>query len=345
MKFKFIIFLIIAPLFGAALAGAHLYYKISVWEYSGPDITLDIKSGDSFSKINARLKNKEVISSAKVFHRYCQLKKIMTKFKSGQFKIKKGFTMLEVIDTLIEGRSITVKVTIPEGKNLFEIGKILEKKGITSYDKYITLAKSQDLARKLNIPGDTVEGYLYPETYLFTRGTPALEVLKAMVNQFRKKIKKVDISKAPFDLHSIVTLASIVEKETGAKHERAKIAGVFHNRLKKNMRLQSDPTTIYGVYETFGGNLRRSHLQQKTPYNTYRINGLPKGPISNPGLQSIKAVINPDNHNHLYFVSKNDGTHIFTSTYRDHLKAVKFWQKTRRNRVGKSWRNLKQNKN
>ena len=199
------------------------------------------------------------------------------------------------------------------------------------------------MAKKLNIPGETLEGYLYPDTYLFTRNTPALEVLKIMVAQFRIKVKKLDFSNTTLDLHSIITLASIVEKETGAKHERARIAGVFHNRLKKKMRLQSDPTTIYGVYETFGGNLRKSHLLQVTPYNTYKISGLPKGPISNPGLLSIKAALFPENHKHLFFVSKNDGTHIFTSTYKEHLKAVKFWQQTRRNRLGKSWRDLRQN--
>ena len=154
-------------------------------------------------------------------------------------------------------------------------------------------------------------------------------------------MKRLDFSRAALDLHSIVILASIVEKETGAKQERPTIAGVFHNRLKKRMRLQSDPTTIYGMYENYRGNLRKEHLLKKTPYNTYKISGLPKGPISNPGIKSIEAALSPTNHSYLYFVSKNDGTHIFTKTYKDHLKAVKKWQLTRRNRVGKSWRDLK----
>ena len=135
-------------------------------------------------------------------------------------------------------------------------------------------------------------------------------------------------------------LASIVEKETGAKWERPAIAGVYLNRIHKKMRLQADPTTIYGIFENYNGNLRKSDLLTETPYNTYKINGLPLGPIANPGLAAITATLNPEKHNNLYFVSKNDGTHIFTPTYKAHLEAVKEWQQKRENRTGKSWRDL-----
>ena len=200
------------------------------------------------------------------------------------------------------------------------------------------------MAAKLEIPALKLEGYLYPNTYDFNENTPAESVIKTMVREFHKKTQELDFSKSPSSLskHEVVILASIVEKETGAKRERPIIAGVFHNRLKKKIRLQSDPTTIYGIFENFNGNLRKIHLQQKTPYNTYRINGLPHGPISNPGIDSIKAVLRPTKHNYLYFVSKNDGTHVFSSTYKEHLSAVTKHQKNRRNRMGKSWRNLKQ---
>ena len=127
--------------------------------------------------------------------------------------------------------------------------------------------------------------------------------------------------------HQIITLASIVEKETGVASERGVIAGVFYNRLKKRMRLQSDPTTIYGIFPTFDGNLRKKDLLQHTPYNTYKIKGLPPGPIANPGLDAINAAISPDRHTYLYFVSKNNGTHIFSKNYKDHRKAVNYYQK------------------
>jgi UPF0755 protein len=141
----------------------------------------------------------------------------------------------------------------------------------------------------------------------------------------------------------IITLASIVEKETGAPEERPIIAGVFHNRLSKKMRLQSDPTTIYGIWSRYKGNLHKSDLLDPNPYNTYYVPALPAGPISNPGIESIRATLNPSIHHYLYFVSKNDGTHTFTSTYEDHSKAVTQFQLDRRAREGKSWRDLKRN--
>jgi UPF0755 protein len=142
--------------------------------------------------------------------------------------------------------------------------------------------------------------------------------------------------------HEVIILASIVEKETGAKWERPTIAGVYLNRLKKKMRLQADPTTIYGIWESYNGNLKRKHLLQKTAYNTYKMSGLPLGPIANPSLAAIKAVLAPKVHKFLYFVSKNDGTHVFTPTYKKHQEAVDYWQRNKRNRKGKSWRDLKQ---
>jgi UPF0755 protein len=134
----------------------------------------------------------------------------------------------------------------------------------------------------------------------------------------------------------------MVEKETGAKAERPAIAGVFTNRLKKRMRLESDPTTIYGIWERYTGNIKKSDLLEVTPYNTYKIPALPLGPISNPSLAAIEAVLNPESHEFLFFVSKNDGTHIFTKNYGDHRNAVDNFQKNSKAREGKSWRNLKQ---
>ena len=164
-----------------------------------------------------------------------------------------------------------------------------------------------------------------------------------MVKHFFKKWQTLNLNVSSQKRHDLITLASIIEKETGASFERPTISGVFHNRLKKRMRLQSDPTTIYGIYEKFTGNLRKKHLLQKTPYNTYKIFGLPLGPISNPGLESLKAAITPKKHNYLYFVSKNDGTHKFSRNYKDHLKAVTAFQKNRAARKGKSWRDLHKN--
>ena len=346
MKKYWWVFTLAAPMFAVFLAGIRVYYSIGIWTYSGPDIVFEIKPGEGFSKINGRLSSKGIINSSRIFHRYAQVTKIMTKFKAGQYEIPSKTNMLGVIDILTSGQSITTSITIPEGKNLFEIAALLEKKGITKKDEFIALAKSPEMAKSLNIPGERVEGYLYPDTYRFTPDSEAKIVISTMVKLFRRKLKELPIESAPLDLnpHEVVILASVVEKETGVGHERPMIAGVFFNRLRKRMRLQSDPTTIYGIWENFNGNLRKKHLLEKTPYNTYKIPALPKGPISNPGTESLKAVLNPASHKFLYFVSQNDGTHVFSENYKKHLEAVNKYQKDYRARKGKSWRDYSKKK-
>jgi UPF0755 protein len=266
----------------------------------------------------------------------------MSSFKAGTYSIEPNMTISDVLETLTNGTPILTRVTIPEGKNMFEIAKKLEAKGITSYKNFIQACRDKKNIKALNIDAPSVEGYLFPDTYKFAPNTPADSVVRTMTNLFYKKVRDLDFSKTFLEKHEVIILASIVEKETGAKVERPTIAGVYLNRLKKKMRLQADPTTIYGIWEKFNGNLRRNHLLQKTDYNTYKINGLPIGPIASPSLAAIKAVLNPKQHNFIYFVSKNDGTHVFTPTYKEHLKAVDYWQKNYKRREGKSWRDLKQ---
>ncbi|MFT6068220.1 MAG: UPF0755 protein [Bacteriovoracaceae bacterium] len=346
MKKHLWILLIGAPALAIFLAAIKVYYTIAISNYQGEPRIFEVRSGESFSKINGRLYKEELISSAKLFYRYCKTKGLMTKFKAGRYKIETGSTMLDVIEILTIGKSITTSVTIPEGKNLFEVGEILEKAGICPKDEFIKVAKDPKFAASLKIPADRLEGYLYPDTYGLTEGMPAEDVARAMVSNLRKQISSLDFSNAPngLNLHQVIILASIVEKETGAREERPIISGVYHNRLTRKMRLYSDPTTIYGIWETWNGNLRKKHLQEKTDYNTYRMGGLPAGPIANPGLAAIKATLNPKEHNYTYFVSKNDGTHVFTESYKEHLKAVDYWQKNRANRKGKSWRQLNEKK-
>ena len=326
------------------MAGGKTYYSIRYWKYSGPDVVFDIRQGETFASINARLKKQNLISDSRIFHRYSQINGLMRKFQAGQYEIRSQSNMLDILDTFIKGNSITISVTIPEGKNIYEIAEILDRQSVTSKKDFLRMVKSLSFARSLNIPGNTLEGYLYPETYRFTPRSSAESVIRAMVGIFKQRTQDIDFSRAPQNLtpHQVIILASIVEKETGASRERATIAGVFVNRLRNKMRLQSDPTTIYGIFENFNGNLRKKHLLQKTPYNTYKINGLPIGPISNPGIESIRAVLSPAEHKYLYFVSRNDGIHVFSKSYRDHLKAVNKYQKDRRMRQGKSWRDLKQ---
>ncbi len=345
MSNKKILFLFGAPLIAVMVWSMRVYYDLAIWNYDGPSVNFVVNPGEGFSKINGRLYKMGLISNPKVFHRYCQIKDYMTKFRVGSFEIKPGSNLTDVADTLVYGEPVTITVTIPEGKNIYDIGKILEEKKIVSYKDFITMAKDPAFLKSLNLPGESVEGYLFPNTYKFSPETNANMVITIMVKEFKKHFEKFDLSTSALSPKEIVILASIVEKETGAPEERPTIAGVFLNRLKKKMRLQSDPTTIYGSYEKFQGNLTKKSLQEENPYNTYKISGLPIGPICNPGLKSIEAVLNPDLSQNLYFVSKNDGTHVFSPDYSKHSQAVKEWQQTRKNREGKSWRDLNNRKN
>ncbi len=314
-----------------------------VWSYQGPDAEFQIKPNENFSSINGRLKNEHFIKSSRLFHRYCQYKNVMTKFKTGRFTIKHNSTMLDVFNILMNERSQASFFTVPEGKNMYEIGKMLEAGGITKYEDFITETKDQSFLKELGIEGETAEGYLYPNSYDFAANEPAKLVIKQMVKEYFKKISEVDYSKTNLSPRQVLILASIVEKETGDKSERPMIAGVFLNRLKIKMRLQSDPTTVYGIFEHYNGNITKKDLLTPTDYNTYTRSALPIGPISNPGIESIKAVINPTDHKYLYFVSQNDGTHIFSESYKQHLEAVNKWQKNPKNREGRSWRDHDQN--
>jgi UPF0755 protein len=343
MKKVFILSMLGAPVLASILVGIHLSL-IFYTPYDGEVVNFTIKPGEGFSSINYRLSKKGIVSNARLFHYYTKYQDSLTKFKAGTYRLEPGLNMGEVLEALVNGTPILNKVTLPEGKNMFEMGKILEANEITSYEAFIKECRDPKNVAKLGVNAPSLEGYLFPDTYKFAPKTPANIVVEAMINLYKQKTKALDFNKSHLSPHEVIILASIVEKETGAKWERPTIAGVYLNRLKKRMRLQADPTTIYGIWENFDGNLKKKHLLQKTDYNTYKMSGLPLGPIANPSLAAIKAVLEPEQHNYIYFVSKNDGTHVFTPTYKEHLKAVEYWQKNARRRRGKSWRDLKQKK-
>ena len=183
-----------------------------------------------------------------------------------------------------------------------------------------------------DVEGQSLEGYLFPETYRLARGLSAREVVTTLVHQFHEAWEEIapQAEANGMSMREIVILASIIEKETGTAEERPRIASVFLNRLRRGMRLESDPTVIYGIPD-FDGNLRRRDLENRgNPYNTYRIRGLPPGPIANPGADALRAVLHPEDTDYLYFVSRNDGTHWFSTTYSEHVNAVNRYQKRRR---------------
>lgn len=219
-----------------------------------------------------------------------------------------------------------------------QIADLLAQQQITDRVEFLRLTKDAAFIKGLGIAADTLEGYLYPDTYKFPRPSAAKDVVRAMVDQLGQVFNEELRSRAK-DLHltqhEVLTLASVIEKETGAGDERPQISSVFHNRLKKRIPLQSDPTVIYGL-TNFDGNLHKKDLSHPSPYNTYRWTGLPPGPIANPGAHSIRAALYPVPSAYLYFVSKNDGTHQFSATLMEHNKAVEKYQKRPFRRAGHS---------
>lgn len=252
------------------------------------------------------------------------------RLKAGTYAFAAPVPLVEVFGDLEAGRVELVAVTLPEGSTVREIGALLEEAGIASAQAFTGLALDPKASARWGLPGPTLEGYLFPDTYRFARNLPPPQVVDALVGRFREVTEPLlpEAQKRGFDLASWVTLASVVEKETGAAAERSLVAAVFHNRLARRMRLESDPTVIYGI-EGFDGDLRRADLARDTPYNTYTRAGLPPGPIASPGRASLEAVLRPASVPFLFFVSRNDGTHVFSSTYEEHRQNVDRHQRRR----------------
>jgi UPF0755 protein len=249
---------------------------------------------------------------------------------------------LEVIRFLDTAKPVSYRVTVPEGKTLTEIAAIFAEDNWADTAVFLRLCQDAALLKELGVKADSLEGYLFPETYTLVRGeVDERKLIKMMVRRFFAVWEEVtaatqgkqgrDGSGKKYNQQQLLTLASIVEKETGSAGERDVIAGVFYNRLKKEMPLQSDPTTIYGI-KNFNGNLTKADLRRWSPYNTYAIPALPVGPICNPGAAAIKAVLAPAKVPYFYFVSRNDGSHHFSKSLQEHNRAVYKFQKLRRNR-------------
>ncbi|RPH90249.1 MAG: endolytic transglycosylase MltG [Desulfobacteraceae bacterium] len=252
------------------------------------------------------------------------------KIQWGDFEIHTGEPPLTVLDYLTSGKTLLKQVTIPEGFTLKQVAERLAHQNLAVTEDFLASARDRVWLTELGLPGNSLEGFLFPDTYIFHRGMPVRSIQKRMVTRFREvyeRCRSNGAGDAPLDLNlnQMVTLASIVEKETGQAGERPLIASVFYNRLRQGMALQSDPTVIYGIKD-FNGDLTKKDLQRATPYNTYVIQGLPPGPIANPGEYALRAVFSPAKTDYLYFVSKNDGSHYFSRNIQEHNRAVVRYQ-------------------
>lgn len=295
-------------------------------------ILFSVHPGQNIHAAARQLQERNIIKSPFKLRVLSRIRGLDRRLKVGEYPLSPSMTPNEILDIIVSGKSMLYRVTVPEGYNLFQVSQVIEKSGLATFDHFYQAATDPDLTREIGIPADTFEGYLFPDTYLFSKETTPRKIITAMVNRFQEMFTEnwnEQAKRLGFTIHEIVTLASIIEKETGVPDERKMIASVFHNRLQKKMRLESDPTVIYAIPD-FNGNLTRKHLQTVTPYNTYKIRGLPPGPIANPGKKALEAALYPAEAPYLFFVAKRDRTHHFSTTISEHNKAVRKYQIRRR---------------
>ena len=288
-------------------------------------VLVDIPTGSSFYKATEILNKAGLIKSRYLFYYLAFTKGAFRSIHAGEYEFSDSMTPRAVINKLLHGDIKTYKTVIPEDLTTKQIAEILMKDKLIDEKEFFALAVDRDFLKTLGITAKSIEGYLFPETYLFDRSMSTRQIMKIMHSEFWKRVTPDMVKRAKelglVDVNQFVTFASIVGRESGNQPEKPTISAVFHNRLKKRMPLQSDPTAVYDLKD-FSGKIRRSHLKRKSPYNTYIIRGLPPGPIANPGIDSLKATLNPEKVNFLYFVSQKDGTHYFSSSLDMHNQAA-----------------------
>lgn len=327
----------------ALVAGGILYWQyssVSIWgEVAGrvsAETVVEVPPGTGPKGIAELLAKAGAVDDAERFYRYVRwVRRVGGRLKAGEYAFRPDApqTPAQIVERLMKGEVRAIKVTIPEGLRLDEQAALFEAAGVAKAAELVKLARDATFSHSLGIEADSLEGYLFPDTYQVPRNATAEQVLRWQVERFRKAWSEAESRRASgigLTLHQGVTLASIVEKETGQPQERPRISCVFHNRLRKDMKLQTDPTVIYAkILRTgsYDGNIRKSDLEAPHPYNTYAVKGLPPGPIANAGEAALVAALSPITCEDLFFVSRNDGTHIFCPTLACHEAAVETWQR------------------
>jgi len=288
------------------------------------DTEVYIPKGTSFSSIAKIFKEKGIIKNETIFILIGRIYGIEKKARAGYYLFTKEMTVLDVIKKLLQGKILEYTVTVVEGDSLYEIADKLSKINPDFKNQLFELAYDKAFLKSLKIDAPSLEGYLFPDTYNVPKGLELEEIVKLMVKRFwevydSKLIEKT--KKMGWTVNQVVTLASIIEKEAKVDEEKPLISAVYHNRLKLGMPLQADPTAIYGI-KRYKDGVTKKDLKNISPYNTYVIKGLPPGPIASPGLKSIIAAVNPAKVSYLYFVSRGDGTHEFSTDYKTHVSAI-----------------------
>jgi UPF0755 protein len=341
--------ILLAGLLGAISVGGYLYYfaKTPLDAGSTQKIEFDVLRGTRPLEIATGLEKAGLIKNATAMVWLGKITRSWMGLKAADYELSPAMTPEQIFKVLRSGIGIQRSVLIREGDNIYQVAEAFQVAGIADKKSVLQILRSPEHLMLMGLGKEgvrTFEGYLYPNTYFYDRGDQAAAIIKRMVDaffrmwtpEFEARSRELGMTRL-----QVVTMASVIEKETGASFERPIISSVFHNRLRKRMRIQSDPTVIYGIWERYSGNIRRADLQTKTEYNTYTIPALPIGPIANPHPDSIRAALYPSDTEFLYFVSKNDGTHVFSKTYQEHSDWVRKLQLNPKAKEGKSWRDLR----
>lgn len=343
---------LILVIFGLISIGVLLFFGVafnfvySTPEKVGREVVFEVMPG-SFAHTASELKERGLVKDNFSLVVLGRVTGYANQIRVGEYLLKTNMNPLEILKVLSSGKSIQHPITIQEGFNVFEIANVLEEKKISSKEKFLKVCHDRLFLKKiLNEELTTCEGYLFPETYFVTKYMSIQKIVEAMIKRFLENYEKIKGTADALGLtrKQVVTLASIIEKETGAPEERALVSSVYTNRIKKKMMLQADPTVLYGLMDLSGHlekNISKRDLSSPNRYNTYAMKGLPFGPIANPGFDSLYAAVHPATTDYLFFVSKNNGTHVFSKDYGSHNEAVSSFQKNAKAREGKSWRDLK----
>lgn len=323
------------PFLAALLITVGLALAAGSWLWlssGGEPVTVIVPRGASNSAVAEILAKNGIVSTPVALRTLLRVTGGAQRVRAGEFRFRLGMAPLRALSVLYYGEPILRTVTVPEGWTVRQIARAVADAGLGSEQKILALTLKPEAAARYKLHAPSLEGFLFPDTYRFSRIDGEERIVDKMVSEFFRRFDKSlqdEAAKLGFTTESLATLASIIEKETGASGERELIASVFHNRLKKGMRLQSDPTTIYGI-PNFNGNLTRADLLRPTAYNTYTIKALPPGPIASPGLPALTAALRPANTRYLYFVANNRGGHVFSETYAEHDANVDLHQRKRK---------------
>jgi UPF0755 protein len=299
--------------------------------WAGPEVFVDIPPGVSPPAIGRRLIDAGVVRDELTFRAALLVTGKARELKAGEYRFDRPLSVVDVIDRIARGDVYHLTITFREGLTIAEMATVFEERGMGTAQSFLEAARDSTPVRDLDPDAPTLEGYLFPETYALPRRTPAMVLVRLMVDHFKRAFDEplhAAAREQGLTVRQVVTLASLVEKETGKAEERPLVAAVYRNRLRIGMGMQADPTVIYALQQAgqYDGNLSREDLQFDSPYNTYRYAGLPPGPIAAPGRASLEAVVRPAAVKYLYFVSRNDGSHVFAETLAEHNRNVYEWQ-------------------